>query len=455
MNERILIVDDELEMLQVLSRLFSRKGYEVHIAETGEEGWKAIEETMFDLVISDMAMEDLDGLELLDRVRSTDATIPFIIITGVGTIESAVQAIKMGAFHYITKPFKNRDIEILAQRALEYGKLHRKLDNLRLHDEDGSLPQMLIGASKSMHDLMHCVEKVSDSLAPVLIQGETGTGKSLLAEKIHENSSRREKPFLTIDCGALTETLLESELFGHVRGAFTGALRAKRGLLEETQGGTIFLDEICEITPPTQVKLLRAIQEGEIKPVGGNNTVRIDVRFISATSRNLEMEVQIGNFREELYYRLAVVPLHLPPLRERREDIPLLIDFFLKKFCKRYKKRISLIKPEVLEMFLQSLWKGNIRELANILERGVLLAENEVISMDCIMSTYPHERLTKKPGQESPALPLRQVVEEAEKKAIIQALKNANNNRSQTARLLGISRRALYDKIAAYNLMKV
>ncbi|MBW1800691.1 MAG: sigma-54-dependent Fis family transcriptional regulator, partial [Deltaproteobacteria bacterium] len=224
MKEKILIVDDEPEMLQILHRLFTRKGYEVHRAECGEDGWKAVEETMFDLVISDMAMEDLDGLDLLKRIRSTDASIPFIIITGVGTIESAVEAIKLGAFHYITKPFKNRDIEILSQRALEYGKLNRQLESLQIHDAKEESPRMLVGASKSMQDLMRRVEKVSDSMATVLIQGETGTGKSLLAHKIHHDSSRRDQPFLTIDCGALTETLLESELFGHVKGAFTCAV---------------------------------------------------------------------------------------------------------------------------------------------------------------------------------------------------------------------------------------
>lgn len=452
MPEKILIVDDEREMLQVLSRLFSRKGYDVYSAQSGEEAWKAIEETMFDLIISDMAMEDISGLELLERARSVDSTIPFIIITGVGTIETAVQAIKMGAFHYITKPFKNRDIEILAQRALEYGKLNRTLNSIRPQDKDGEHSRPIIGASKCMQDLLKKVEKISDSLAPVLIEGETGTGKSLLAERIHQSSSRKDKAFLTIDCGALTETLLESELFGHVKGAFTGALRAKRGLLEEAQGGTVFLDEICEITPPTQVKLLRAIQEGEIKPVGGNRSIKIDVRFISATSRDIMAEVAKGAFREELYYRLAVIPLCLPPLRDRREDIPLLIDHFLKKFCKIYKKKISSIKPDVLDMLLNSSWKGNIRELANILERGVLLAENEIISMDCILSGDLRQRRGDRDPDDGPILSLKEVVEEAEKRAIARALKSANNNRSETARMLGISRRALYDKIAAYGI---
>ncbi|MBW2000550.1 MAG: sigma-54-dependent Fis family transcriptional regulator [Deltaproteobacteria bacterium] len=452
MPEKILIVDDEIEMLRVLSRLFSRKGYEVHTAQSGKEAWKAIEETMFDLIISDMAMEDISGLELLELVRSIDSSIPFIIITGVGTIETAVQAIKMGAFHYITKPFKNRDIEILAQRALEYGKLNRTLNSIRPQEGDGYHPRAIIGASKCMQDLLRKVEKISDSLAPVLIEGETGTGKSLLAEKIHRSSSRKDKPFLTIDCGALTETLLESELFGHVKGAFTGAVRAKRGLLEEAQGGTVFLDEICEIRPPTQVKLLRAVQEKEIKPVGGNRSTKIDVRFVSATSRDVLAEVARGVFREELYYRLAVIPLCIPPLRERREDIPLLIDHFLKKFSRVYKKKISHIKPEVLEVLINSPWKGNIRELANILERGVLLADNEVISMDCLLGSESRQRRTDEGPDDGPLLSLRQVVEEAEKRAIVRALKSAKNNRTETARLLGISRRALYDKITAYGL---
>lgn len=451
MPEKILVVEDEPEMLQFLSKFLTRKGYQVYSAECGEVGWRAIEETMFDLVISDMVMDDLSGLELLERVRATDSTLPFIIITGAGTIETAVEAIKLGAFHYITKPFKIREVEILTKRALEYGKLHRKLDNLRLQEEDFQLPQMVTGPSKSIQELMRRVEKVSDSDASILIQGETGTGKALLARKIHQNSSRRDRPFLTIDCAAITETLLESELFGHVKGAFTGAISAKRGLLEEAQGGTIFLDEIAEIRSPTQVKLLRAIQEKEIRPVGGNRTVQIDVRFISATSRNVKAELKQGTFREELYYRLAVVPLYLPPLRERQEDLPLLIDHFVKKSCKMYKKKISHIDPKVLQMVYDWPWKGNIRELANILERGVLLAEDEAITIDCIFTDAVRHSDSNAFEGTGP-LPLRQVVEDAERKAITQTLKAANNNRSRAAQLLGISRRALYDKIAAYDL---
>ena len=453
MTEKILIIDDEPEMLQALTRILSRKGYDIYTAEGGKEACRAMEETVFDLVISDMAMEDLNGLELLKIVRASDSTTPFIMITGVATIESAVEAIQSGAFHYVTKPFKNHDIEILAQRAIEYGKLNRKLMNINLSEEREDLPRMLIGASRSMHELMKRVEKISDSMASILIMGETGTGKSFLAEKIHGMSSRRDKPFLTIDCAALTETLLESELFGHVKGAFTGAIQAKRGLLEEAQGGTVFLDEICEIKPSTQVKLLRAVQDGIIKPVGGNQTIRIDVRFISASSRDLQKGVSQGEFREELYYRLAVVPLVLPPLRERREDIPLLIDFFLDKFCKKYNKKINRINADVLDILVNAPWKGNIRELANILERSVLLSENEIITPDCLLNSAEMQRIAlMKAGERNNALPLRQVVEEAEKRAIALAFKTSRNNRTEAARILGISRRALYDKIAAYHL---
>jgi DNA-binding NtrC family response regulator len=455
MTWKILIADDEPDMLRALKRIFSRKGCTVVTAQCGEEALTHTEETMFDLIISDMAMEDLSGLELLKIVSASDATIPFIIITGVGTIESAVEAIRMGAFHYITKPFKSQDIEILAQRALEYGRLNRQIRKIRTAGETEGPPGMIVGDSKPMQDLMKHVEKISDSMASVLITGETGTGKSLLAETIHGMSVRRDKPFLTIDCAALTETLLESELFGHVKGAFTGAVNAKRGLLEEAQGGTVFLDEISEISTATQVKLLRAIQEGVIKPVGSNNFSKIDVRFLSATSRELQKEIQAGHFREELYYRLAVIPITLPPLRERRQDIPLLIDHFLHRFCRKYNKTISRIHPDVLESFMDAPWKGNIRELANILERAVLLSEDKGITQDCLFNT---DLLGSRPAfnlDSRETLLLKDAVVETEKRTIKRALRAAMHNRSEAARLLGISRRALYDKMEAYGLGKV
>ena len=385
MPEKILVVEDEQDMLQFLSRFLVRKGYKVDGASSGEEAWRAIDETVYDLVISDLDLGDISGLDLLEKARTTDNTLPFIIITGVGTIESAVKAIQQGAFHYLTKPFDLQQIEILSRRAMEYGSLHRRLTTMRHKEIEGdtSVP-MIVGASKTVADIFRRVDKIADSAASVLIMGETGTGKSMLANYIHMQSSVRDKPFFTIDCGALTETLLESELFGHVKGAFTGATRAKRGLLEEAQGGTIFLDEICEISPQTQPKLLRAIQDKEMKPVGGNKTIEIDVRFISATSRDVKQMVENGLFREELYYRLAVVPIFLPPLRERTEDLKLLIDHFLKKFCQIYKKEIKEIRPDYLQGLYSSAWKGNIRELANVMERSVLLADDGVLTYDCL-----------------------------------------------------------------------
>ncbi|MBN1627333.1 MAG: sigma-54-dependent Fis family transcriptional regulator [Deltaproteobacteria bacterium] len=453
MTEKILIVDDEPEMLSALKRIFTRKGYSVTTAQCGTDAWKFIEETMFDLIISDLAMKDMSGIELLKLVRSSDLGVPFIIITGVGTIETAVEAIQIGAFHYVTKPFKSQDIEILAQRALEYGKLNRQINRIKNSEKSVGSPQMLVGNSGLMHDIMKRIEKISDSIASVLIMGETGTGKSLLAHEIHKISDRKDRPFLTIDCASLTETLLESELFGHVRGAFTGAVNAKRGLLEEAQGGTIFLDEISEIKPSTQVKLLRAIQEGLIKPVGSNNSINIDVRFLSATSRNLQREIIEGNFREELYYRLAVIPITLPSLKERRDDIPLLVDFFLDKFCSKYKKNIIHINSDVLEYFMKAPWKGNIRELANIVERAVLLSEGKAITLDCLLQSD-----ILRPGietdveiQREPLL-FQEAMRESEIRIIKKALKQADYNRSEAARILGISRRALYYKIEAYSI---
>ena len=451
MPNKILVVEDELDMLNLLSRFLQRKGYQVDVASNGQEAWKAIDETVYDLVITDLDLGDTTGLELMEKTRANDSSLPFIIITGVGTIENAVVAIQRGAFNYLTKPFKLPEIEILTQRAIEHGALHRKLAAFHQKEkqEHADMP-MIVGKSKSVRDLLRLVDKIADSKASIVITGETGTGKSLLAKYIHMKSSFRDKPFFTIDCGALTETLLESELFGHVKGAFTGAIQAKRGLLEEAQGGTIFLDEIGEIPFKTQPKLLRAIQEREIKPVGGNKSVKIDVRFISATSRDMKKLVDGAMFREELYYRLAVVPVHQPPLRERLDDLQLLMDHFLKKFSRMYKKKIIEIKQDYIQALHNFTWKGNIRELANLLERSVLLSEGGVLSYDCLcgecMLTFNQLELSP------PVLELRQVVEEAEKKAIKTCLTTTKNNRSKTARILGISRRALYDKLALYQL---
>ncbi|WP_272699493.1 sigma-54-dependent transcriptional regulator [Desulfovibrio sp. Fe33] len=451
MPEKILLVDDEQDLLSALKRSLGRQGYVVDTASCGPDAWKALSETAYDLVVSDLAMEPMNGLELLKQIRSIDHILPFIIMTGAGSIESAVEAIKLGAYHYITKPFKTQELALLACRAIEYGKLHRKLETFSQREQKADSESMVIGNTTLVQQMMSMIEKVSDSDVSILIQGETGTGKSLFAKRIHNSSSRSEKAFFTIDCGSLSENLLESELFGHVKGAFTGAIRAKRGLLEEAQGGTVFLDEIGELTPSTQVKLLRAIQEKEIKPVGGNMPIKVDVRFLSATSRNLEEAVESGEFRKDLYYRLAVIPLHLPPLRNRQEDMVLFVGHFVRKFNERYNKSVQSLTPGAMQTLRDAPWKGNIRELENVIERAVLLADGDVISVEDLCA-HPMCFPDSGGGVEDGAVSLKQAVEKAEIKAIRQALASSDGNRSKAAKILGIGRRTLYDKIDAYKL---
>ena len=447
MGDRILFVEDEPEMRRFLARYFSRRGYAAAAAASGEEAWDLLSQTAYDLVVCDQALGGLSGLDLLRMIRETDRDLPFIMITGAGTIETAVEAIKIGAFHYVTKPFKPGELAILVRRAVEFGKLHRKL--ARIHaDEEWGDRAIVVGKNQRVREILQTIEKISASDAPVLIQGETGTGKTVFARRIHETSRRREGPFVTIDCGALPENLIESELFGHVKGAFTGAVRAKRGLLEEADGGTIFLDEIGEMSPATQTKLLRAIQELIIKPVGGTRSTAIDVRYISATHRDLPAAVEAGRFREDLYYRLAVIPLFLPPLRERREDIIPFVRTFVRELNRQHNRRVSKVDPVVLQAFMEAPWKGNIRELKNVLERAVLLAEGPAITAECLS---PAPSFQGHKAQQHP-LTLKQAVEAAERQVIRSALAAAEGNRSRAAEILGIGRRTLYAKMAAYNI---
>jgi DNA-binding NtrC family response regulator len=453
---RLLIVEDEPEMLLFLKRFFQRKGYTVTAVASGEDAWEALTETEYDLVISDLVLEKMSGLELLKKTRAIDRDLPFIIITGAGTIESAVEAIKIGAFHYVTKPFKRQDLEITVQRAAEFGMMNRRISKLNEKAvTENNL--FIIGKTRQMNKIVSIIEKIADSDTPVLIQGETGTGKTMFARHIHALSRRGEGPFVTIDCGAIMANLLESELFGHVKGAFTGAIRAKRGLMEEACKGTVFLDEIGELPPQTQVKLLRAIQEKEIRPVGGNQVINIDVRFISATNRDLKHEVKSGSFREDLYYRLSLIPLHLPPLRERREDLLQFVAKFVQEFNQRHNKQVTKLSPTVLQKIMNLSWKGNIRELKNVIERAVLLSDGAVIDSECfgaggmdpnLMELGSHEE--KNPSDEP--LMLKKTVEEAEKMAIRRALRMAGGNRSKAALFLGIGRRTLYDKLAYYQM---
>lgn len=450
METRLLIVEDEPEMLMFLKRFFLRKGYAVTAVASGEEAWSALIETEFDLVISDLVLEGMSGMELLKKIRHIDRDLPFIIITGAGTIESAVEAIKIGAFHYVTKPFKRQELEIMAQRAVEFGMMNRRISKLN-DKEDTQDNLLIIGNSRKMQKIINIIEKISGSDTPIIIQGETGTGKTILARHIHSLSKRGGGAFVTIDCGALPENLLESELFGHVKGAFTGAIRAKRGLLEEAHGGTVFLDEIGELPPQTQVKLLRAVQELEIRPVGGNHPIKIDVRFISATNRDVKKEVAVGNFREDLYYRLSLIPLQLPALRERREDLLQFVGQFVREFNLRHNKHVTKLSPTVLRKIMDLPWKGNIRELKNVIERAVLLADGPVIDSECFGAGGMDDNIREESHHSEPVL-LKKAVEETEKMTIRRALKLADGNRSKAAVFLGIGRRTLYDKLSYYGL---
>ena len=449
---QILVVDDDPEWHEILALLFSRKGWKTETALSGERALARLAAGGIDVVVCDLSMPGMSGLEVLRRVRAMNAQIPFIMMTGVGTIESAVEAVQLGAYSYLTKPVNNAELASLVQRAAEHARVHSQLQDMG----GEKTPVSLIFNSPSMKQVLKTIGKVAGTSVPILITGETGTGKSRLAEYVHRASSLRDKPFLTIDCAALPESLLESELFGHVKGAFTGAVSTRRGLLEEAQGGTVFLDEIGELSPSTQAKLLRAIQEHVIRPVGSNKSVSVNVRFIAATHRNLEEDVKTGRFREDLFYRLSVIPLYLPPLRERREDLAALIGFFISRFNERYGRNVTQISPAAMNILYSQPWKGNIRELENVLERAFLLTEGDRLMPESLgtmadgvafSSSVPGEAVSETP------LSLSDAVRNAEIQALQQALSLCTGNKAQAAELLGIGRRTLYDKLEQFGLM--
>ncbi|MBI3596475.1 MAG: sigma-54-dependent Fis family transcriptional regulator [Nitrospirae bacterium] len=448
-SDRILVVDDEPNMLGLFKKVLGKGGYDVVTAFSGEEAIKKLETGWFDLIISDLKMPGLSGLELLKKVKSMRPTLPCIVLTAHGTIDSAVAAMKAGAYDYLTKPINNDEITLTVKKALDLHRLTREVERLREKvGVEGALGN-IIGRSKPMQDLFRLIERVANSHTTILIYGESGTGKELFARAIHQQSPRRERPFVAIDCGALPETLLESELFGHVRGSFTGAVSNKKGLFEEADGGTLLLDEIGDTTPAFQSKLLRVLQENEIRPVGGNKTIKVDVRVIAATNKDLKKSVEKKSFREDLYYRLAVVPIVIPPLRQRREDIPLLADHFIKKYCERNRLEPKRISPKALRLLVESPWPGNVRELENVIERAVLMNPATEIAA---------EALFMEPSVEQPDDALYKVIrtatETVEKEKITEATLKAKGNRSRAAKLLGISRATLYNKLKRYNLIE-
>ena len=463
--KRVLVADDELNMRRVLEAMLRREGYEVITAANGVEamggmGTKGGVHT----VITDLKMPGLDGMGLLKRLSAEYPDVPVVMITAHGSVESAVEAVKLGAFDYLEKPFEQEQIRQVVAKALNTYALARR--DARPEEPSGHGRFRLVGQSPAIRTIYGVVEKVANTPSTVLISGESGTGKELIARALHENSSRHAGPFIKINCAAIPKTLMESELFGYDKGAFTGAVGAKPGRFELAHGGTLFLDEIGEIPIEMQVKLLRVLQESEFERVGGIKTIKVDVRLVTATNRDLLAEVGAGAFREDLFYRLNVVPIHIPPLRERREDIPLLADHFIAKFNDRLKKEIAAITPEAIERLVAYQWPGNIRELENLMERTVLFCEGPEIRVSDLPpevagapAPQPSSAAAHAAGEEPPrAAPeslkeaVRAETERVERELIQRALDATGGNVTQAARKLKISRKSLQTKMKELGL---
>jgi len=450
----ILVVDDDKNICKMIEiNLRKAKEYTVRTALNGEACLKAIREEIPDLVLLDIQMPGIDGIETLKRIRDEDPRIPVIMMSAHGTIERAVQSMKLGAYDFITKPFPSDRLLVTVKNALMTSSLKKEVDELRSELKKKYHFDNIVGQSGKMQEVFRAMEKIIDSNVTVLIQGESGTGKELIARAIHyQSKTRSNKPFVAVNCSALPESLLESELFGHEKGAFTGATGRRIGKFEVANGGTIFLDEIGLMSQMTQAKLLRVLQEREFERVGGNELVKVDVRVISATNVDLEEAVKNGTFREDLYYRISVFPIKLPPLRERREDIPLLAAHFLEKFTKQEGKNIEGIAPDALELLMNYHWPGNVRELENAIERATLLATTSEITPKDLPPNIRAMGEKKIYEKEST---LSSWIEKLEEEALRQALLECEGNISKTAKKLGIGRATIYRKAKKYGLPMV
>ncbi len=452
---KVLIVDDELNMRLVLAAMLKKEGYEVSSAADGSEALAIMKSGGIDAVISDLKMPNIDGMELLERISDKYPEVPVVMITAHGTVATAVEALKKGALDYITKPFDIDELKNVISKAIKTRVL--KESELFIPPEEIERGG-IIGTSKSMQEIFDAIKRVAPTTTTILINGETGTGKELVADAIHFNSPRKKNPLIKINCAAIAETLIESELFGYEKGAYTGAAVTKPGKFELAHKGTLFLDEVSEISRDMQVKLLRVLQEQEFERVGGLRTIKVDVRIIAATNQNLLQQVQAGNFREDLYYRLNVFPIEIPPLRERKEDILPLTDYFVEKFNKKLEVSLSMAQ-EVKEMLLRYEWPGNIRELENLIERMMLLAKGNEITVNEIPEEFKAavSKIAALPADESKK-PfkdyMRNHVENVEKQMILKTLEEAGGNVTKAAKQLGLSRKGLQLKMIKYNLRK-
>jgi two-component system, NtrC family, response regulator PilR len=454
---RILVVDDEKSMRDLLSITLEKEGYDVLTAPGGELAIETLHRETVDAVITDLRMPKVDGLQVLRAAKEVSPDTAVIMITAVASTETAVEAMKLGAYDYITKPFKLDEVNLIVRNALERKRLRDENLYLRKQLETQHRFENIIGKSGRIAEVFDTIRKISDSPSTAMVTGESGTGKELVARAIHFNSFRRDKPFVSVNCGAIPEGLMESELFGHVRGAFTGAIANKVGLFSAAEGGTLFLDEITEIPALLQVKLLRAIQVREIRRVGDTKDIKTDVRLIAASNRDLEEAVQEGILREDLFYRLNVIPIQLPPLRERREDIPLLVAHFLQKFSKELGKDVRGVTPEAMAVLERYRWPGNIRELENVLERAIVLGAGDMLNVESLPETVRRERPVK--GLESVDLPedgldLEATLDAIESRYLQRALDRTGGVQTKAAELLKMTFRQFRYKLQKHHMMR-
>jgi DNA-binding NtrC family response regulator len=452
---KILIVDDNPEVLKLIANILETNEYEVETVSRGESAIKKLESNDYDMVLTDLMMPDVDGMQVLEHVKSRASKTMCIILTGHGTIKSSVKAIKKGAFDYITKPVSPGELLIIVEKALKFKSLEE--ENIRLKKElKGKYHyKNIVGTSQVIKKIYDLIEKVSDTDGTVLITGASGTGKELIARSIHYNSQRSDKPLVVINCGAVPEALLESELFGHEKGAFTGAYKKRIGRFEMANGGTVFLDEIGEMSPALQIKLLRVLQEQQFERVGGTKTIHVDLRFIAATNKNLTTAINMEKFREDLYYRLNVIPIKVPSLKQRRSDIPLLIDFFLKKFQKIKDKKLTGFSQSAMDAMWAYDWPGNVRELENVLKRLSILCEGPMVNLDDLPENIRDVSGTDHMDEEvtlGDELNLNEAVQDYEKRIILEALEKTNWVKSKAAKLLNINRTTLVAKIKKQNI---
>lgn len=450
MNERanVLIIDDEEAICDSMSQVLHKEGYAVRVTTEGKEALRLYDNEAFEVVFLDLKLPGIRGMDILSRIKEASPETQVIIITGYASIESAVEAMKRGAFDYMAKPFTAEEVRVVTKRALESRRLIYENIYLRGELEAKTEFDLVVGTSKAMREVLDIVRRVSPTESTVLITGESGTGKEIIAREVHSHSLRKDAPFVVVDCGALVETLFESELFGHVKGSFTGAYETKHGRFEVANGGTIFFDEVSNIGMSIQAKLLRVIQEREISRIGSSKQIKVDVRILAATNENLVEAVRKGKFREDLFYRLSVVPIQLPPLRERKDDIPLLVEHFLKKYSRKAKKTVASISPQAIKALAQYDWPGNIRELENTIERAVVLAKRDGIEIEDLM----YHGISAGSTLLSPTDGEYRTLEEMEKEYIKAVLLAHHGNRSQTADILGIDRKTLWAKIKKYKI---